>query len=45
MDQFQTILKRQSSAENPDGPILTKALLESMNELLRTNISLENWKI
>lgn len=41
MDQFHTILKRQSSAENPDGPVLTKALLESMNELLRTNISLE----
>ena len=41
MDQFKTILKRQSAAENPDGPILTKALLESMNELLRTNISLE----
>ncbi|MBK9109482.1 MAG: DUF2236 domain-containing protein [Saprospiraceae bacterium] len=40
-DQYKTILHRQSNAVNKDGPVLTRALLESLGQMVNKTLSIE----
>ncbi|HEX5625071.1 MAG TPA: oxygenase MpaB family protein [Saprospiraceae bacterium] len=42
LTQYKKIFHRQCSVDNPSGPILTQALLESMNELLQIKIPMHD---
>ncbi|MCC6753286.1 MAG: DUF2236 domain-containing protein [Saprospiraceae bacterium] len=41
-EQYRSIFERQCSMENPDGPALTRALLESLDAMLRSHLPLES---
>ncbi|MBK8954129.1 MAG: DUF2236 domain-containing protein [Saprospiraceae bacterium] len=40
-DQYKTIFNRQSNVINKDGPVLTRALLESLGQMVNKNLSIE----
>lgn len=42
LDQYKSIYNRQSNKDNPDGPVLTRALLESIGVMTKVEISLES---